>query len=130
MLVRLFIVVLVLAGLGLAVRLYMSRSAEDELRPDEKIAIRDLRDPIPDNAFLACPVGYCAATAAASPSFAVSLERLVDDWEEVIADASGIVRVTAGPAQHRLVLIQHTMLLRFPDIVTVEFVELAAGRSS
>ena len=33
-------------------------------------------------------------------------------------------------AQHRLVVIQHTPLLRFPDIIAVEFVALAADRSS
>ena len=131
MLTRLFfVVILALAGLSLAVRLYMGRTAEDELRPDEQIAIRELRNPIPQNAFLACPAGYCAATAAPSPSFAVSVERLADDWEEVIAGASGIVRVAAEPAQRRVVFIQHTMLLRFPDIITVEFVDLASDRSS
>jgi uncharacterized protein (DUF1499 family) len=131
MLARLFVVVvLVLAGLGLAVRVYMARAAEDELRRDEKIAIRELRDPIPQNAFLACPAGYCAATAASSPIFAVSVARLADDWGEVIASESGVVQVAAEPAQHRLVFIQHTMVLRFPDIVTVEFVDVAPDRSS
>jgi len=40
--------------------------------------------------------------------------------------------VTAAeePAQNRLVVIQHTPLLRFPDIVTVEFVALDPHRSS
>jgi uncharacterized protein (DUF1499 family) len=131
MLARLFfVVVLVLAGLGLAVRVYMARAVENELRPYEKIAIRELRDPIPQNTFLACPAGYCAATAASSPIFAVSVARLADDWGEMVASESGVVPVAAEPTQHRLVFIQHTMLLRFPDIVTVEFVDVAPDRSS
>jgi uncharacterized protein (DUF1499 family) len=126
----LFVVVLLLTGLGLGVRFYMARASEDELRPDEKIVIRELRDPIPQNAFLACPPGYCAATAASSPIFAVSVERLAEDWAEMVAGESGVVPVAAEPTQHRLVFVQHTMLLRFPDIVTVEFVDAAPDRSS
>jgi hypothetical protein len=131
MLVRLFVVVvLVLAGLALSVRVYMGRAVEDELRPDEKIAIRELRDPIPKNAFLSCPPGYCAAAAASSPIFALSVARLSDDWGEAIAGESGVVQIAGEPTQHRLAFIQHTMLLRFPDIVTVEFVDVAPDRSS
>ena len=126
----LFITVLLLAGLGLAARVYMGRAVENELRPDEKIAIRELRDPIPQNAFLTCPAGYCAATAASSPTFKLSVARLAEDWAEMVAGESGVVQITAEPTQHRLVLIQHTMLLRFPDIITVEFVDVAPDRSS
>ena len=122
------IVALVLAGLG--IRVFMGRAAEDRLRPGESIAIRDLRDPIPGNAFLACPPDYCAATAMASPIFALPAERLADHWLKMIADQPGIVIVSDEPAQHRHVVIQHTRVLRFPDIVTVEFVALAPDRSS
>jgi len=65
-----------------------------------------------------------------SPIFAIPVERLADDWEKVIAGAAGVVPVAAESAQHRLVFIQHTPMLRFPDIVTVEFVALAPDRSS
>lgn len=130
MLIILLVAALVLAGLGLTLRLYMGRAAEDVLRPGERVAIADLRDPIPGNAFLACPPGYCTATAAPSPIFAVSVERLADYFGEVIAGESGIVRVAGETAPHRLVLIQHSLLLRFPDVITIEFVALDAERSS
>jgi uncharacterized protein (DUF1499 family) len=130
MLISLLIVALVLAGLGLALRLYMGRAAEDALRPGERVAIADLRDPIPGNAFLACPPGYCTATASPSPIFAISEERLSDYLGEAIAGENGIVRVAGETAQHRLVLIQHSLLLRFPDVITIEFVALGPERSS
>jgi hypothetical protein len=120
--------VLVLAGLGL--RLYMSRAAEDRLRPDERIDIRELRDPIPGNAFLACPPGYCTASAAPSPIFAMPVERLAGLWGGMMAGEPRVVTVADEPAQHRIVLIPHTPLLRFPDIVTVEFVAFGDARSS
>ncbi|HUI34573.1 MAG TPA: DUF1499 domain-containing protein [Stellaceae bacterium] len=123
-------VALAVAALCLALRLYMGRAAEDALRPGERVALSDLRDPIPGNAFLACPPGYCAATAAESPVFALPVDRLAKDWAQVIASERGVVQVEDQPAAQRIVFIQHTPLLRFPDIVTVEFVALAPDRSS
>jgi uncharacterized protein (DUF1499 family) len=129
MLAKLLIVVLAMAGLALAVRLYMERAAEDTLRPGERVAIRVLRDPLPGNSFLACPPDYCAATAAPSPIFALPAGRLEQDWRQMLASEAGIVIVADEPAQHRLVVIQHTPLLQFPDIVTAEFVALDNDRS-
>jgi Protein of unknown function (DUF1499) len=130
MLVSLLAVTLVITGGAIALRLYMGRAAEDELRPDERIVISELRAPIPSNAFLACPPGYCAEMAAPSPVFALPVERLSQLWAEMIAREPHVVTVLNETAQHRLVVIQHTPLLRLPDIITVEFVALAADRSS
>jgi uncharacterized protein (DUF1499 family) len=94
------------------------------------VAIRELRDPIPGNAFLACPPDYCAATAASSPAFAMPVDRLAQLWAEMVAGEPHVVTVANELAQHRVVAIQHTPLLRFPDIVTVEFVALGPDRSS
>jgi uncharacterized protein (DUF1499 family) len=130
MFVRLAVVALALVGLGLAVRLYMSRSGEDRLRAGEAIDIRQLRDPIPGNAFLACPPDYCQAMAAPSPIFSLPAARLVQLWTQMMTGEPRIVIVTDEPQQHRLVIIQRTPLLRFPDIVTVEFVAIDDNRSS
>ena len=130
MLVSLLAVTLVVASGAIALRLYMGRASEDELRPDERIVISKLRAPIPNNAFLVCPPGYCAAAAAPSPVFALPVERLSQLWSEMIAREPHVVPVLNETAQHRLVVIQHTPLLRFPDIITIEFVALATDRSS
>jgi uncharacterized protein (DUF1499 family) len=83
------------------------------------------------NAFLACPTSYCAvADAAASPVFAVSADRLAEYWTQMIAAEPRLVQIAAGPGQRRAVLLQRSMLFRFPDLVTVEFVALAPERSS
>lgn len=130
MLTKLLIALIAVAALGLAVRLYMGRAAEDTLRPSERVVIQELRDPLPGNSFLACPPNYCAATAAASPFFAFRVDRLEQAWRQVLAAEPGIVIVSDEPAQPRLVAIQHTQLLRFPDIVTAEFVTLDGDQSS
>ncbi len=130
MLAKLLVVLLVVAGLGLTVRLYMDRAAEDRLQPGERIDIRELRDPIPGNAFLVCPPDYCRAASAPSPVFALPMERLAQLWNQMIAAEPHVVIVADEPAARRQVVIQHTPLLRFPDIVTVEFTALGADRSS
>jgi hypothetical protein len=130
MVMKLIIAVLILVGLGLAVRIYMSRPVEDTLRPDEQVEIRELRDPIPGNAFLACPPDYCRATAGPSPIFSLPVDRLAELWTQMLADQPHIVVVTAEPDRHRIVVIQHTSLLRFPDVITAEFVALGPDRSS
>lgn len=130
MFAKLVVVAAAVAGLGLAVRLYMGRPAEDVLQPDERAAIRELRDPLPANSSLACPPGYCVATAAPSPILALAADRLEETWRQMLAGEPGIVIVADEPSRRRLVVIQHTRLLQFPDIVTAEFVALGDARSS
>lgn len=123
-----FVLIVTTAGLGL--RLYLGRAEEGVLRSGEQVAIGDLRDPLPANAFLLCPPGYCTATATPSPEFAASREQLEAAWGKMLATERDIVAITDEPQQHRSVVIQHSRLLRFPDIVTVEFIDMAPNRSS
>jgi uncharacterized protein (DUF1499 family) len=58
------------------------------------------------------------------------VDRLAQLWAEMVAGEPHVVTVANELAQHRVVAIQHTPLLRFPDIVTVEFVALGPDRSS
>ena len=111
-------------------RLYMGRPAEDRLRPGERVVIAELPPPLPGNAFLVCPAGYCAVAAAAgAPEFAISAARLQQCWRQLLAGERHVAEMAAEPQAQRIVYIAHTPLLRFPDIVTVEFVALAAERS-
>jgi uncharacterized protein (DUF1499 family) len=122
-------VVLAVAALGLALRLYLGRDAESRLRPGEAVAF-DAPPPAAPNAFLACPPGRCGADAAESPVFDMAWEQLRERWRELIALQPRVELVSADPGRRRLVYVQRSALLRFPDVVTVEFVGLGAGRSS
>jgi len=117
--------------LGLALRIYMGSGAEDRLKPGEAVGISELRSPLPKNAFLACPPGYCAAAEAiTSPVFDMAWDRLREYWMEMISGEKRIVRALADPGSRRYVYIQHSPVFRFPDIITVEFVPLGPDRSS
>lgn len=126
----LVVTVLALAVLGLGVRIYLGRDAEDRLAPGEAVSMFELRSPLPKTSFLACPPGYCqAAEAVTSPVFNVPWERLREYWIEMISAEKRIVAVVADHPR-RFVYIQHSQLFRFPDIITVEFVQLDPTRSS
>ena len=127
----LLIALLTIAALGLGLRIFMDRDAENRLRPGEAVALAELRGPLPANAFLACPAGYCGvAEAATSPTFAIDTDRLAEHWASLIARERRIAAAFAKPEERRLVLVQHSAALRFPDVITVEFVALGADRSS
>lgn len=122
---------LVVLLLGLGVRIYMGSGAEDRLAPEEVVSIPELRSPLPKNAFLACPPGYCsAAEAVASPVFDLPWDRLRDYWMEMISGEKRNVRIAADGDLRRFTYIRHSPVFRFPDIVTVEFVPLGPERSS
>jgi hypothetical protein len=131
MIAALLILAVVIVALGLGLRLYMSRSAEDRLRPGEDIAIGEFRGPVPGNGFLACPQQYCAvAPDMASPALPVGVDRLQALWQQLLRDQRGIVTVLDEPDRHRVVLVQHSAVLGFPDVITVEFVPLGPEQSS
>ena len=122
---------LVIAVSVLALRLYMTRPAEDQLLADERVAIATLRSPLPGNAALACPPDYCAAAEATpSPVFAVGWEKLLKDWAGIVGRAPRVIVVASEPAQRRYSVIQHSLVFGFPDIVSFEFVPLGTDRSS
>ena len=121
---------LVAIALGAAVRVFMSRPAQDHLAGQERVDIAALRAPLPQPSFLACPPSYCAADPAlTTPIFAVSWRQLKDDWTRMIAAEPRVVQVETRSDPRRLVYIQHSAAFRFPDIVTVEFVALGPDRS-
>jgi uncharacterized protein (DUF1499 family) len=121
---------LAVAVLAAALRLFMSRPAEDRLAPQEQVDIAALRAPLPPPSFLACPPSYCAAhPAITTPVFAVSWQHLKDDWTGMIGAEPRVVRVETRSDRRRFVYIQHSPAFGFPDIITVEFVALGPDRS-
>src|SRR5262249_17226922 len=78
-----------------------------------------------------CPPDYCLAAATiASPVFDLPWDRLRDYWVEMISGETRVVRPVADLGPRRYIYIQHSPILRFPDIVTVELVPLGPTRSS
>src|ERR1700739_1519819 len=92
------IALLILTGLAIGLRLYMSRSAEDRLRPGEDIGVAEFRGPLPQNGFLACRADYCEIAAdMTSPVFAVGVDRLAELWAQALKDEPRIAIALAEP---------------------------------
>jgi uncharacterized protein (DUF1499 family) len=115
----------------LGVRLWMGRAAEDKAAPDEIVDFATIDPAGRQNLFLMCPPGLCAKTdAEASPSFAMPWQRLRDHWEEAVRQQPRTALVWMDPDRRKLVYVQRSAALHFPDIVTVEFLPAVDGGST
>jgi uncharacterized protein (DUF1499 family) len=117
--------------IGIGIRIFMSRPGQNRLAQQEQVDIATLRLPLPPPSFLACPPQHCAAhPGTIVPIFAVPWQRLSDDWAKIIARQPRVVEVNASLDRRQLTYIQHSLVFRFPDIITVQFVPFGPDRSS
>lgn len=124
------VVGLVLVGV-IGTRIFMGRDAEDRVAEGEVVEFGHLPAKEKPGRFLMCPKDYCSrAPDAASPVFAMEWERLRDLWSETVARQPRVKLVAGDGDRHKITYVQHSALLRLPDIVTIEFVGLSDGRSS
>jgi len=99
-------------------------------------------DPMPDfgtlvldgkpNRYLALPPGF-ASTAAPhgeSPVFDLPVAELERRALGVIRMQKRVTEIASDPARRQHAFVQRTAVLRFPDTVTVRFLDLGDGRSS
>jgi uncharacterized protein (DUF1499 family) len=124
-------VLLAVAIAVLGLRSYLGREAESRLAQDEVIDFAARGSARRSNVFAICPSGYCTPPGdMASPVFAMGWERLREYWREMIAVQSGVETIGWDARRRRATYIQRSEIFHFPDIVTVEFVDLGGGRSS
>ncbi len=120
-----------IAVLVLGLRIYLGREAESHLAPGEIVDFAARASAGRANVFAACPPGYCAPPGdMASPIFAMDVERLRGYWSELIAVQPRVALVAWDTQRQRATYIERSVVFRFPDIVTVEFLPLGEGKSS
>lgn len=109
----------------------MGGASQDRLAAQDDVDITTLRAPLPPPSFLACPPNYCGVTAGmTTPVFPLPWRALRDQWVKMFAEQPHIVPLGEALEGRRLSYIQHSLLFRFPDVVTVEFVPLGPDHSS
>lgn len=83
------------------------------------------------NRYLVCPQGYCAAMPdRISPVFDMPAAALYRRWMAMIERQP---RITPGPANadaNQYDFVQRSLVLRFPDTITVRFIPLGAAKST
>ena len=121
---------LVVIGL-LGTRIIMGRDAEDRVAEGEIVEFRQLPAQEKPGRFLMCPQDYCSrAPDAVTPVFDMGWERLRDLWSETVARQRRVKLIAGDGERRKIVYVQHSAVLRLPDIVTIEFVDLPDGKSS
>ena len=130
-LASIFVLLSVIAIAALGLRIYLGREAESHLARDEIIDFAARASTGRANVFAACPPGFCVPPGdMESPVFAMDWERLREYWSELMAVQPRVGLVAWDTQRHRAIYIDRSAILRFPDIVTVEFVTLGPGKSS
>jgi hypothetical protein len=115
----------------LAIRLYMGRAAEDRLDEIDVVDFAQLAPAPETDRFLMCPDAVCNLPAnAQSPIFDLGWERLRERWTEIVSRQSHVKLLSGDGLLEKITYIQHTPLLRMPEIVTIQFIPLGEHRSS
>ena len=79
------------------------------------------RGPTP-NQYLLCPAKLCQTqTDGEAPVFDVSVSKLRDDWDELIADQPRVQVLRRDLTNEQVDYVQRSRVFRFPDIITVRF---------
>lgn len=80
------------------------------------------------NSYLACPPGSCRLEAdRESPSFSLSIETVEAAWQRVIDLKPRTERLAENPSAHIYHYRQVSRVFRFPDIISVKFLEAEEG---
>jgi hypothetical protein len=128
-------VLLAIAGLVLVIvlgfRIYLGREAEDRIDEEDVVDFTALAPAAKPHRFLMCPPGICNIPAdAESPVFNIGWERLRSYWSEVIAHQTRVKLIGGDGELQKITYIEHSAVLRFPDIVTIEFFPVGEHGSS
>jgi uncharacterized protein (DUF1499 family) len=84
------------------------------------------------NHYLVCPDGLVtdAQPHAASPEFPLSADALRRLWRDVALRQPRVAMVRDDPDHNQCDFVQRSLIFRFPDTVTVQFIDLGGGRST
>ncbi len=83
------------------------------------------------NQYLVCPVNYCTAKAHLdSPVFNVSSDILQQRWLNLMEQQPRIETVVKNDEKLQHEFIQRSLLMRYPDSITVRFISLNENRST
>ncbi len=92
----------------------------------------DIRRSPTGNDALICPVSLCGATPvdAVSPNFNVPVARLRDAVRVIEVNDPDVFALAQDEARVQDRYLARTRIMRFPDTVSVRFIDLGQGRST
>ena len=95
------------------------------------IDFNHLKRPGSPNYYLACPKDACNIKPdIESPCFDVSAIQLQEAWQKVIDNVVRYTELSRNVDENQIQYVQRSLIMRFPDYVTVHFMPLAEGAST
>ncbi|MGH1350804.1 MAG: DUF1499 domain-containing protein [Methyloligellaceae bacterium] len=84
------------------------------------------------NQYIVAPEGLCkeAEPHRTAPVYPVSAPELQQLWDKFVSKQPRITRKDADEANMKFELVQRTALFRFPDTITVQFIQLSDPNQS
>ncbi len=89
-----------------------------------------LEQPGTPNHFLVCPADLCQAPDALAPIFERPASELEAAFQAFVATEKRVAMLRHDPAQAQADYVQRSLILRFPDLITVRFLALGDNRST
>jgi uncharacterized protein (DUF1499 family) len=129
---KIVIVLIIVGAIGIGV-LGRERMLELVLGPVTytPIEFETLQRPASPNQYLVCPPDLCPAKPnATSPVYDVPRAVLKKAWLELMAAQPRVVQIGISADASQYDFIQRSQWLRFPDVITVKFIDLATNRST
>jgi uncharacterized protein (DUF1499 family) len=129
---KIVIVLIIVGAIGIGV-LGRERMLELVLGPVTytPIAFETLQRPASSNQYLVCPPELCTAKSdATSPAYDVPRVVLQKAWLELMAAQPRVVQIGISPDVSQYDFMQRSQWIRFPDIITVKFIDLATKQST
>ncbi len=135
MLTTLFAILLalVLGAVLLVVLLGPENTLEKLLVPGNPspVDFASLRKHGKPNQYLVCPAGHCAdAPDREAPEFDMDADALAERWKTLMATRDNVSLLRADETARLFDYVARTPRIRWPDIVSVQFLERPEGRSS
>lgn len=124
---------LLIAFMAVGLRIYMGRPTEDILFDQDIVVFQsETSGAMPGwMRFLACPRGYCGQNPnMSSPVYNLSWDMLRDAWSQMIAREKRVKLLAGDDNLKKIAYIQHTKYLKFPDVITIEFIPLGENKST
>lgn len=121
---------LVVGAVLLVLLLGPENTLEKVLRPGEPPAIdfATLRKHGKPNQYLVCPPGHCAGSPdREAPVFAMSADDLAERWKTLMATLDNVSLARADEVNRRFDYVARTPKIRWPDLISVEFLDHPDG---
>ena len=95
------------------------------------VDLATLERPASPNSYLVCPADHTTAEVDREPPvYALAPAELERVWLAALADEPRLTRRVTEPARRRHLFVQRTPVLRFPDVIQLDVLEVPPDRST